>query len=65
VAGQCFFPGSPVSSSYKIDGHNITEILLKIALNTITLTLNYIERYMYMHFYFRKRQIAANIQIMK
>jgi len=67
VAGQCFSPGSPVSSTNKTDGHDITEILLKVALNTITLTLNYIERYMYMymHFYFRKRQIAANIQVMK
>jgi len=31
--------GFPVSSTYKSDGHNITEILLKVALNTITLTL--------------------------
>ena len=31
----CFFPGSPVFSTNKIDRHNITEILLKVALNTI------------------------------
>jgi hypothetical protein len=30
---------SPVSSTNKTDHHNITEILLKMALNTITLTL--------------------------
>jgi hypothetical protein len=30
---------SPVSSTNKTDHHNITEILLKVALNTITLTL--------------------------
>ena len=34
-----FFPGTPVSSTNKIDRHNITEIFLKVALNTITLTL--------------------------
>jgi len=30
-----FSPGSPVSSSNKTDRHDITEILLKVALNTI------------------------------
>jgi hypothetical protein len=33
-----FFPGTPVSSTNKIDHHDITEILLKVALNTLTLT---------------------------
>jgi len=28
-------PGTPVSSTYKSDRHNIAEILLKVALNTI------------------------------
>jgi hypothetical protein len=32
------FPGTPVSSTYKTDRHDITEILLKVALNTIRLT---------------------------
>jgi hypothetical protein len=32
-----FSPGIPVSSTNKIDHHDITEILLKVALNTITL----------------------------
>jgi hypothetical protein len=32
---------SPVSSTNKIDCHNITEILLKVELNTITLTLTH------------------------
>ena len=42
LAGQCFFP---VSSTNKTDGYDITEILLKGALNTIplTLTLSYQE----------------------
>jgi len=32
-----FFPGTPVSSTNKTDHHDITEILLKVALNTIKL----------------------------
>jgi hypothetical protein len=28
-----FFPGTPVSSTNKTDRHDITEILLKVALN--------------------------------
>jgi hypothetical protein len=34
-----FSPGTKVSSTNKTDCHDITEILLKVALNTITLTL--------------------------
>ena len=37
-AGQWFSPGTPVSSTNKTDCHNITEILLKVALNTINQT---------------------------
>ena len=32
-----FLPGTPISSNNKTDRHDITEILLKMALNTITL----------------------------
>jgi hypothetical protein len=35
-----FFPGPPVSSTNKIERHDIAEILLKVAINTITLTPN-------------------------
>ena len=35
VIGRWFSPGPPVSSTIKIDHHDITEILLKVALNTI------------------------------
>ena len=35
---QWFSLGTPVSSNNKTDRHDITEILLKVALNTITLT---------------------------
>jgi hypothetical protein len=37
---QWFSPGTPVSSTNKTDHHGITEILLKVALNTITLILS-------------------------
>jgi hypothetical protein len=30
-----FLPGTPVSSTYKTDHHDITEILLEVALNTV------------------------------
>jgi hypothetical protein len=33
-----FLPDTPVSSTNKTDLHDIAEILLKVALNTITLT---------------------------
>jgi hypothetical protein len=36
--GRWFSLGTPVSSTNKTDCHDITEILLKVALNTITLT---------------------------
>ena len=45
AAGWWFSPGTPVSSTNKIDRHDITEILLKVALNTITLTLIYVLSY--------------------
>jgi hypothetical protein len=34
VTGQFFPPGTPVSSTNKTDRHDITEISLKVALNT-------------------------------
>jgi hypothetical protein len=38
VTGQWFSPGTPVSYTNKTDCHDITEILLKVVLNTITFT---------------------------
>jgi hypothetical protein len=38
AAGQWFSPCTPVSSVNKIDRHEIAEILLKVALNTIKQT---------------------------
>ena len=39
VSGWWFSLGNQVSSTNKTDRHDITEILLKVALNTITLTI--------------------------
>jgi hypothetical protein len=39
MAGWWFSLGSPVSSTNKTNCHDITEILLKVALNTINLNL--------------------------
>ena len=41
ATGRWFSPGPPVSSTNKTDRHDITEILLKVALNTIKQTNNY------------------------
>jgi len=38
ATGRWFSPGTPVSSTNKTDRHDITEILLTVALNTITNT---------------------------
>ena len=42
--GRWFSSGTPVSSTNKNDCHDITEILLKVALNIIPLTLNDINK---------------------
>ena len=47
ATGQWFSPGTLVSSTNKTDHHDITEILLKVTLNTISLTL-------YLHMFFFK-----------
>jgi len=44
-----FSPGTTVSSTNKTDHHDITEILLKMSLNTITLTLTHINIYIYFY----------------
>jgi len=35
ATGQWFSPGTPVSSTNKTDRNNITEIMMKVALNTV------------------------------
>jgi len=39
MIGRLFSPGTPVSSTNKTDRHDIAEILLKVALNTIILII--------------------------
>ena len=38
VTGQWFYRGTPFSSTNKTDRHGITEIFLKVTLNTINQT---------------------------
>jgi hypothetical protein len=38
LAGRWFSPGTPISSTNETNLHDITEILLKVALNTTTLS---------------------------
>jgi hypothetical protein len=38
VTGRWFSPGTPVSSTNKTDRHDLTEIVLKVTLNTIKQT---------------------------
>jgi hypothetical protein len=45
ATGRWIYPSTSVSSTNKTDHHDITEILLKVALNTITLTLTLIYDY--------------------
>ena len=40
VTGRWFSQGTPVFSTNKTDRHDITEILLKVALNTTNQTIN-------------------------
>ena len=42
VAGRWLSPGTPVSPTNKTDSHDITKILLKVALNTIDITKQFI-----------------------
>ena len=42
MAGRWFSQGTPVSYTDKTDRQDITEILFKVVLNTITLTLTQI-----------------------
>jgi hypothetical protein len=41
TSGRWIYPGTPVSSNNKTGRHDITEIVLKMALNTITLALTH------------------------
>ena len=44
ATGRWFSPGTLVSSTNKTHHHDIAEKMLKVALNTITLTPNIVQR---------------------
>ena len=48
TAGLWFSLGTPVSSTNKSDRHDITEILLKVALNTLNQTINLLYMYLFL-----------------
>jgi hypothetical protein len=52
ATGRWFSLGPPVFSTNKTDRHDITEILLKVALNTIRQTIN-----------FRKKSLAVKVSV--
>ena len=54
MTGRWFSPGTPVSPTNKTDRHDITEIVLKVALNTTTRT-----RYMVLNKYVNNNCIST------
>ena len=64
---KTFSLGTPVSSINKIDYHNIAEILFKLALNTITLTLKRASIIITQRYYYLKlvseKKIAESIWV--
>ena len=43
ATGRWFSPGTPVSSTYKTDNHDIIELLLKVALITMNQATNFLQ----------------------
>jgi hypothetical protein len=57
AAGRWFSLGTPVSSTNKTDCHCLTEVLLKAALSTITLTPNLISTFSAMYYIYASYNI--------
>ena len=55
---QWFYPGTLVSHIKKNDNHDVTEILSKVTINTITLTPDSVEFFV---FHFSTRLILCNV----
>ena len=55
------FPGPSVSSTNKTDRHDITEILLKVALNTITIISNKRVPYIFMSIYLYRVMVMVMV----
>ena len=49
ATGRWFSPSTPVSSTNKTDLHDITEILLKVAVHPITLTPSFSLLHLFLH----------------
>ena len=63
---QRLSPGTPFSFTNKIGRHDITEILLKVVLNTITLTTVVMKFSTFLVFYEdEQNQVSTNIQKLK
>ena len=56
MEGLWFAPGTPISSTNKADSHDITEILLKVVLNTITITLTRLKESRSSSFFFTAKE---------
>jgi hypothetical protein len=61
VTGWWFSPAMPVSSANKTDWHDITEILLKGALNTKAITVNHPLSENVLHFMYSEALFDPNI----
>ena len=65
ATGQWFSPGPPVSSTNKTDRHEITQILLKVALNTIKQTIKTWNTYLHVKLHklrlLRKVSFTTNV----
>ena len=56
ATGRWFSPGPPVSSTNKTDRHDITEILLKVALHTIKQTTKSFSLFQFLYFKFSPKK---------
>jgi len=62
VAGRWFSGETPVSSTNKTDRHDIAEILLKMVLNTIALTLKQINDVLILYF---RNDVALQLDLIE
>jgi hypothetical protein len=65
ATARWFSPGTPVSVTNKTDCHDITEILLKVTLNTIThpLTLLSVSKFQSISIYFKHKLILRKFSL--
>jgi hypothetical protein len=61
AAGGWFSPGTPVSSTNKTDRHDISEILLKVALNTMVYSHLVYSHLVYSHLVYSRKMIVLHL----